>query len=99
MKIYRVSGNDSLFDAKAKSKSPWLHPACTCTVSSGHVTSDDKCRIGADNLCTKGKRIEQHMCKLAVRIPINTFNGMNIPARNVSKDTYHDEHLNMFISA
>ena len=91
--IHRVPKQESLFVAKAKSISPWLHPACTCTISNGHVTSDDKCRLGADNSCTKGTTVGQQVCKLAEKIPINGFNGTSVPALNLSKDTNQKEHI------
>lgn len=83
--MYRVPIEESLFGDNTKSTSHWLHPACSCTVSNGHVTTNDKCWLGADNSCAKGQTVGEQTCKLAEKISLDGFKTHNIPVLDLGK--------------
>ncbi|XP_053388859.1 von Willebrand factor D and EGF domain-containing protein-like [Mercenaria mercenaria] len=91
IQTWRVSKEESLFKTNAKSTASWAHPACTCSVSSGQVTTKDKCHLGADNECAKGRKVGEQTCKLTEKIPIESTEKHTVPVLDLSKDGNHKD--------
>ncbi|XP_053378839.1 uncharacterized protein LOC123563039 [Mercenaria mercenaria] len=91
IQTWRVSKEESLFNLSAKSTASWVHPACTCSVSSGQVTTKEKCHLGADNTCAKGRTVGEQTCKLAEKISVESTEKHTVPVLDLSKDGNHKD--------
>ncbi|XP_053388852.1 von Willebrand factor D and EGF domain-containing protein-like [Mercenaria mercenaria] len=91
IQTWKVSKEESLFKTSSKSTVPWVHPACTCSVSSGHVTTKDKCHLGADNTCAKGRTVGKQTCELAEQKSIKSSEMQTVPVLDLSKDGNHKD--------
>lgn len=85
----RVSKDDSLFKADVKSTAAWVHPACTCYVKSDEFTSEQKCQLGADNSCSKGRTVGKQTCKKAEKTNIGTNDEKVIPTLDLNTKSNH----------
>lgn len=57
-----------------------MSPACTCSVTSGDVSTTEKCRHGADDNCSSGRTVGLQACKMAEKRNISKTGENTIPA-------------------